>query len=98
MSLRVMFHELAEVELNEATQYYASEVASLGLAFLAEVERSIEQIRDHPEAAPIIHKIVRRRLLRRFPYSILYTIGDDAVHILAIANQKRRPFYWHRRR
>ena len=92
-----MFHELAEVELNEAAQYYESEVASLGLTFLAEVERSIVQIRDHPEAAPIIHRGVRRRLLRRFPYSILYTIGDDAVQILAIANQKRRPFYWHRR-
>ncbi len=92
-----MFHELAEVELDEAAQYYESEVASLGLTFLAEVERSIAQIRDHPEAAPIIHGVVRRRLLRRFPYSILYTIGDDAIQILAIANQKRRPFYWHRR-
>ena len=38
-----MFHELADVELNEAAQYYESEVVSLGLVFLAEVERSMVQ-------------------------------------------------------
>ena len=94
----VSFHELAEVELNEAAQYYESEVTGLGVAFLAEVERSIKQMRDHPEAAPFILKFVRRKLLRRFPYSIMYSVIDNTVRILAIANQKRRPFYWRGRR
>lgn len=40
---------------------------------------------------------VRRRLLRRFPYSILYTVDRDEVVILALAHQKRRPAYWHSR-
>jgi plasmid stabilization system protein ParE len=94
----VSFHELADLELNEAAQYYESEVTGLGVAFLAEVERSIKQIQDHPEAAPAILRFIRRKLLRRFPYSIMYSVVDDSVRILAIANQKRRPFYWYRRR
>lgn len=94
----VSFHELADVELNEAAQYYDSEVTGLGVAFLAEVERSIKHIRDRPEAAPLIMKFIRRKLLRRFPFSIMYSVVDDTILILAIANQKRRPFYWHRRR
>ena len=69
----VSFHELAEVELNEASHYYESEVAGLGVAFLAEVERAIKQMRDHPEAVPFILKFVRRKLLRRFPYSVMYS-------------------------
>lgn len=98
MITSVSFHELADVELNEAAQYYESEVTGLGVALLAEVERSIKQIRDHPGAAPFILKFVRRKLLRRFPYSIMYSVVDDTVRVLAIANQKRRPFYWRRRR
>jgi len=98
MITSVSFHELADVELNDAAQYYESEVTGLGVALLAEVERSIKQIRDHPEAAPFMLKVVRRKLLRRFPYSIMYSVVDDTVRVLAIANQKRRPFYWRCRR
>ncbi len=90
----VSFHEIAELELNEAAKYYESKVNGLGLAFLSEVERVTRQIENNPESAPRILKAVRRKLLRGFPYSAMYSIVDDSVRILAIANQKRRPFYW----
>ncbi len=97
MILSVSFHEIAELELNEAAKYYESKVNGLGLAFLSEVERVTRQIQNNPESAPRILKAVRRKLLRGFPYSVMYSIGDESVRILAIANQKRRPFYWRRR-
>ncbi len=90
----ISIHEIADLELNEAAQYYESKVTGLGFAFLSEVERVIEQIQNNPESAPRIRKAVRRKLLRGFPYSIMYSIVDDSIRILAIANQKRRPFYW----
>ena len=90
----VSFHEWAEVELNEVAQFYESEVAGLGFAFLSEVEHTIREIREYPEAAPIILKSVRKKLLRRFPYGVMYSVVNDTVRILAIASQKRRPFYW----
>ena len=37
---------------------------------------------------------VRRRLLRRFPYGLLYTLKPDAIRVLAVMNLKRRPAYW----
>lgn len=92
--MTVIFHEMAAEELSEAAQFYDLEVEGLGEAFLAEVERSIKQICNHPDAGVKVLKIVRRKLLRRFPYSIMYLIVDDVVQVLAIANQKRRPFYW----
>jgi hypothetical protein len=93
----ISFHEIAELELNEAAKYYESKVNGLGLAFLSEVERVTRQIQNNPESAPRILKTVRGKLLRGFPYSIMYSIVDDSVRILAIANQKRRPFFWRRR-
>ena len=85
---------MAEAELHEAARYYQSEVSGLGEAFIAEVEYAVRQIREYPEAAPLILKVVRRKLIRRFPYSIMYSFNADSVRILAIANQNRRPFYW----
>jgi hypothetical protein len=94
----VSFHELAESELNEAAAYYESQVKGLGTAFLAQVERSTKLIQQNPESFPRILKDVRRKILLRFPYSMMYSIVGDTIHILAIANQKRRPFYWQARR
>lgn len=97
MTRMVVFHDLAEAELNEAARYYEQEVTGLGKVFIGEVERVVGQIREHPEAAPAIFKAVRRKLLRRFPFSIMYSVTDTTVSILAVAHHKRRPFYWRNR-
>ena len=88
------FHELADRELNEAAQYYELETPGLGLAFVNEVERCVRSIVQHPEAGTAVQGGIRRRLLRRFPYALLYSIKADGIRILAVMNQKRRPTYW----
>lgn len=91
----VSFHETAELELNEAAEYYERRVKGLGEAFISEVERCIKQIQENPELAAKIFKKIRCKVLMRFPYSVMYSVIDDSViRILAVANQKRRPFYW----
>ena len=88
------FHDLAKVELNEAMPYYEAESPGLGAAFLAEVERSTAAITENPEAGLVVGGSVRRRILRRFPYGLLYRIRADRIRILAIMNLRRRPAYW----
>ena len=94
----VTFHHLAEIELNEAAEYYERERSGLARAFLNEVERAIQSILEHPEGSPLVAETVRRKLVRRFPYGILYSVRKDSIRILAIMNLKRRPFYWRRRK
>ncbi len=91
------FHYMAERELNEAAGYYNDQSPGLGNAFLEEVESTINQILEYPESAPLINRIVRKRLVRRFPYSVMYSVSFNHIRILAIASQKRRPFYWDNR-
>jgi len=98
MSLEVSFHPWAEHELNEAAHYYHTRRSGLGATFLDEVEKAIAQITTNPMAAPMIRGDVRRKLVRRFPYSVLYAVRGETLRILAIANQKRRPFYWYGRK
>ncbi|MEX2661452.1 MAG: type II toxin-antitoxin system RelE/ParE family toxin [Vicinamibacterales bacterium] len=88
------FHELAEDELNDAAEYYDRQQSGLGAAFIADVERCAEAILQYPEAGPVIRGSVRRRLCRRFPYALLYTVRPKIVRILAVMNLKRRPAYW----
>ncbi len=91
---RPEFHRLAERELNEAAQYYDVEEPGLGSSFLQEVERCFQAIEAHPEAGEILRGSIRRRLLRRFPYALLYKIKPSGIRILAVMNLKRRPSYW----
>jgi plasmid stabilization system protein ParE len=55
MTLPIIFHELAERELNDAAAYYyAQERPGLGGAFLAEVERVIRLLAQKPMAGTVV--------------------------------------------
>ncbi|MGH7151283.1 MAG: type II toxin-antitoxin system RelE/ParE family toxin [Planctomycetota bacterium] len=71
MSRRLVFHRLAELELNEAARYYEGESRGLGLAFVDAVERCSHGIFRHPRGGTPLTKTVRRRLVAGFPYGIL---------------------------
>lgn len=88
------FHRLSNRELNETAQYYDLENPGLGSSFLEEVDRCLKSIETHPEAGMILRGSVRRRLLRRFPYALLYKIKPSGIRVLAVMNLRRRPTYW----
>ncbi|MCB9481609.1 MAG: type II toxin-antitoxin system RelE/ParE family toxin [Desulfobacteraceae bacterium] len=94
---KTSYHPQAEAELKEAALYLNHESKDLGILFLNDIDFSMQQIKENPESAPIIKNNVRRKLLSKFPYSIFYIIRKDQIRILAVAHQKRRPFYWHSR-
>lgn len=77
----VTFHCLAERELHDAAEYYELESAGLGVAFLAAVEQCARAILQHPEAGVVVRGSVRRRLVRRFPYAILYSIKPREIRV-----------------
>ena len=92
-----VFHPLAEKELNDAAHYYEERREGLGYSFLAETHRQIELILANPAIGTPLEESVRRRTLRRFPYSLIYVCDASEITILAVMHQKRRPDYWRRR-
>lgn len=94
MSRRASFAPEAREELFEAAEYYDSESPGLGASFLDTVQEGLQQILLYPESSPEIRGRARIKALPRFPYSLIYSLRDDGVRILAVMNQKRRPFYW----
>ena len=94
MTSKHLFHEEARKEFDEATDFYAMERAPLGRAFVSAVERSVVHAAEYPESGTLVRGGVRKIRVERFPYSLLYTIVDDCIRILAVAHDRRRPFYW----
>src|SRR5687768_3293278 len=91
---RVSFHPSVRRELTEAALFYDECEAGLGGSFLDEVTAALEEVLAAPEAAPCVRGNVRRKLLRRFPYSLLYRLTAQEVRVLAVMHQKRRPDSW----
>jgi hypothetical protein len=63
----------------------------------------LEEIEERPERFSRLETIktkrdIRRGLLRRFPYSVVYEVLPDEVIILAVAHTSRRPRFWIKRR
>jgi plasmid stabilization system protein ParE len=97
MTYLVRFHTEAETEMNEAVDYLNGESLGLGDIFLDDIQHAINLITSHPEIAPVVEGRVRRKLLRKFPYSLIYSIVGEEIRILAVMHQHRRPFYWQHR-
>ena len=92
--IRTTFHEEAKAELLDAVCYYEDRVVGLGHALVDDVEQAVREISASPCACPTIGDELRRRILRKFPYSLLYVEEPGRIRILAVAHHKRRPGYW----
>ena len=91
---RVLFHELAARELLDAGDYYDDLVFGLGKKFVIEIERCFKIIKVNPLAYPIISENIRKAVVIKFPYSILYLVDIKTAYVLAVMHQKQKPKYW----
>jgi len=78
----------------EAAQYYESQTRGLGHEFLGEVQRTVARIIENPRLGQIVREGIRRRLVPKFPFGILYRIDPDEIVIIAVMHLRRRPGYW----
>jgi len=92
--MRFKILEQAELELDDAYDYYEYELEGLGQKFLEEFRGGINRILNHPYAWSPIQDKVRKCILKKFPYNIIYAIEEDLIIIIAVAHQHRRPDYW----
>ena len=64
---RLLIRPAAAADIEEAYLWYESRRIGLGEEFLAAVDSLLGEILAHPTAYQVIHREVRRALLRRFP-------------------------------
>jgi plasmid stabilization system protein ParE len=93
-------HPKAEEDLRDAAEFYRERAGnSLSQSLLAEFEQSVNILLQHPGlGSPWRGRGRRRYLMKRFPYSIVYTVAGEEIRILAVAHHSRRPDYWRGRK
>ena len=97
--MRYSLHPEAAEDLREAGEFYRERAGTnLSQSFLTEFERSVSMLLEHPSLSAMWRHGKRRYLMRRFPYSLIYTVSDEEIRILAVAHHSRRPGYWRGRR
>ncbi|SRR5665213_899392 len=91
------FHPEAEAELIYAVNYYETCEGGLGYDFAVEVYVAVQRILANPKAWQFIEENIRRSLVNRFPYGVLYAEDKNEIYILAIMHLHRNPDYWKQR-
>jgi toxin ParE1/3/4 len=88
----------AELDLVEAIRWYDERDQELGDDLLRRVSQCIASVERNPLLFPIVHRQMRRALVRRFPFQILYEIESEEIIIYAIYHSARDPEAWKQRR
>lgn len=89
----------AELEAAEAAAWYDDCRVGLGDEFLSELSQAFANIAADPNALSRLESYhgtrdVRRCVLQRFPYLVVYACQPAELLVVAVAHTRRRPLYW----
>lgn len=89
--MRIRIRPQARAEALEAQAWYESRSVGLGLEFARALEAAVASAVRNPDAFAIVVSDCRRRLLRRFPFSLIYRVRGDEFLIVAVLHHRRHP-------
>ena len=94
--LKIEIHPDVYSELDLSRAWYEEKATNLGTEFLDEIERALKVIVEAPAMWPWYdtEQGVRRFLVHRFPYAILYRTTTTAIQVIAAMHLRRHPHYW----
>jgi plasmid stabilization system protein ParE len=96
--MTIVFHPEAAEEFEAAVDWYETREIGLGLDFAVEIHAAIQRASAMPNAWTRLSGNVRRVLVNRFPYGVLYEPGNAHLLVLAVMHLRREPGYWMARR
>jgi plasmid stabilization system protein ParE len=92
--MKIRFLKPAQSEVDNAVAWYDSQSFGLGIQFLDDLDRTVRRIVSYPLSCPEIEPALRRCLLSRFPYGLIYGVDADTIIVVAVSHLHREPRYW----
>ncbi|HET6978181.1 MAG TPA: type II toxin-antitoxin system RelE/ParE family toxin [Pyrinomonadaceae bacterium] len=89
MKYRVILSPDAMAGLSSAIHWYQQTNPDMVARFLLKTRATLNRIKKHPYSFPRIQGVIRRAVLHKFPYSILFVVKKQFVFILAIRHQRQ---------
>jgi plasmid stabilization system protein ParE len=84
----------AHKDFDESFDWYADRSPGTALRFTDAVNAALDEIARDPERFASIDERHRERLVKRFPFRVIYRAVEERIIVVAIAHAKRNPNYW----
>ncbi len=92
--MTLVFDPFAKREYEDAFEYYEAQEEGLGEKFRRAVWAAIAVLEQYPDIGEEVRPGIRKILLRRFPFKLVYSVTDNGVYVVAVAHGHREPDYW----
>jgi len=94
----VIFTPRARAELADAQDWYENQAPGLGRRFLLAIDLVVQRMSANPLQFPLVYRTIRRALLSRFPYALMFVIeADETITVIACFHGSRDPEHWQSR-
>ena len=97
MSVAVVVNRVAEREAEDAATWYERKKMGLGTDFLAKLQRTLNDISQHPDRFAVVAGDTREAAVARFPYCVYYRSLPGQVVVTAVFHTSRDPSIWQSR-
>lgn len=85
------YTDRAETDIDIAMGWYESQRLGLGFEFLDCLEEAENRILENPKLYSIKHKRLQGALIRKFPFTIFYTVEKTVIVIHAVFDNRQDP-------
>ena len=87
----------AQADITDVFEWYVQRNQRAAVRFLGAVDAGMTAISEHPEAYRKVRADVRRVLLRRFPYHLLFRVLATEIEVIGCFHVQRDPRIWQHR-
>ncbi len=91
MTREVIVRPAAERDIREARAWYRDIAPRFAEQFTSAVDQAIVSATETPLAFQVLHRSVRRVLLRRFPYALFFVAHESRIVVVGVLHQSRDP-------
>jgi plasmid stabilization system protein ParE len=97
MTPRLFVRDDAAADIEAAAGWYEDQRPGLGTEYARAIRAQLAAVEREPRLFRVVHRDVRRALVRRFPYGIYFVIESEHVVVFACLHMRRDPTIWRSR-
>lgn len=86
--MKLLYTDRARADLETAFDWYERQQSGLGQDLLDNIEIALQQIASTPKAQPLYHDPIRGCLIRRFPFTLFYSIETEGLIIHSVFHHR----------
>jgi plasmid stabilization system protein ParE len=92
--IKPRFLPAAEAELLKEVAYYSNVRDGLGIRFEQAVESAVKNAVSNPSGGAPSPKDTRSRLVKGFPFSVVFRASATQILVVAVMHHRRAPGFW----